>query len=181
MISSMIFWLRWGGGLFALMGLLLFIVPRFMSVPERAELRTTTGKVVGISFEAQDRKSSLPPSARLHVSADNGETLEILVHPRQVAPVEIATFQNQQINALHDRRSNAYELIVSGQKLLDYDTHAGARRETLAGIPLYGAVIAALGILLLLAGLFLFGGSPAAPAAPIPTRRRAPGGGFGQR
>ena len=85
------------------------------------------------------------------------------------------------VRALHDDRGIAYELIVAGEKLIDYEAFATERRETLAGIPLYGAGIAVLGALMVLTGLYLFGGPPAAATPHIPTRRRATGGGFGQR
>ena len=171
-INTMRFWLRWGGSLFVVLGSLLVIVPRFMSVPDRAALRSAEGWVVNIAYERQDAKSSMPPSAWLHVRARDGEVRRVGVHPRRVEPTEISSFKGREVSALHDDRGNAYELIVDGAKLLDYDVFANQRRETLAGIPLYGAGIAALGTLMVLIGLYLFGGPPAAATPPIPTRRR---------
>ena len=124
--STMGFWLRWGGFLFVVMGSLLFVVPRFMSVPERAALRLVEGRVVDISRDRQDNKSSLPPAAWLHVRARDGDVRRVGVHPRRVAPVEISSFKGRQVSALHDDRGNAYELIVDGAKLLDYDVFASS-------------------------------------------------------
>lgn len=180
-VNSMKFWLRWGGLLFGVMGLLLVIVPNFMSVPERTALMLAEGRVVSITYERQDAKSSLPPSARLHVRARDGEVRLIGVHPRRVAPAEIASFLGRDVRAFHDARGNAYELIVAGEKLIDYEVFATGRRETLAGIPFYGAGIAVLGAFMAFAGLYLFGGPPTAATPQEPIKRRATRGGFGQR
>ena len=181
LVNTLRFWLRWGGLLFAVMGLLLVVVPRLMSVPERAALGATEGRVVDISYERQDAKTSLPPSVRLQVRTRDGEVRVIRLHPRRVAPADIASFPGQEVRALHDDRGNAYELIVSGSKLVDYETFATERRETLAGIPFYGAGIAVLGIVMVLIGLYLFDGPPTTATPQSPTRRRANRGDFGQQ
>ena len=180
-INTLRFWFRWGGLLFIVMGLLLVIVPNFMSVPERAALMLAEGRVANVAYERQDAKSSLPPSAQLQVRARDGEVRVIHVHPRRVAPADIASFLGREVRALHDDRGNAYELIVAGSKLIDYEAFATERRETLAGIPFYGAGIAVLGALMVLIGLYLFGGPPATAMPQGATRRRANSGNFGQR
>ncbi len=181
LINTMKFWLRWGGVFFVGSGLLLVIVPSFMSVPERAALSSADGGVIDISYERQDARSNLPPSARLHVRARDGGVRLIRVHPRRVAPAEITSFLGREMRALHDDRGNAYELIVAGEKLIDFEAFVTERRATLADIPLYGAAITLLGMLMVLIGQYLFGGPLASNTPQTPTRRRATGGGFGQR
>ncbi len=182
-INTIRFWLRWGGLLFIAMGVLLFVVPRLLPVPERAALVSAEGRIVDISYERQDAKSSLPPSARLHVRTGDGKIRVIRVHPRRVAPADIAAFLGREARALHDDRGNAYELIIAGDKLIDYQAFAAERRETLAGIPFFGAGIALLGTLMMLIGQYLFGRPPgtATPTPPSPNRPWANSGGFGKR
>lgn len=180
-IDTVTFRLRWGGLFFVVMGLLLFVVPRLMSVPERVALEATEGRVVDISYERQDAKSSLPPSARLHVRARDGEVRVVRVHPRRVAPADIASFLGEELRALTDERGNAYELVIAGSLLFGYEAFVTERRETLAAIPFYGAGIALLGTLMVLVGSYLFGGPPATAPPQSPTRRRGNSGNFGQR